>query len=164
MVSSQAIHRNSVTGDISDEDDATDMSGSSSDENEDDSDDDMDSDSPPRRARRAAPSQPRKTEPSLAVPTLEDLLQEKQVADRAKQRRAKIREREQAEDAAKLAETQRMCEAIMGTVAAMDDLLPPVFRRDAGRFADAAAAGGDDDVTRAFQKMPRNGAEKRYLC
>jgi hypothetical protein len=93
----------------------------------------------PPRSRGAdaeAPTQPRKTYPELRIPTLDQLLREKLEADLVKQRRREAAEREEAEYAAQLAETESICANIMATVTQMDDLLPPAFRRDAGTFVE----------------------------
>jgi hypothetical protein len=103
---------------------------------------------PPRggaRSSSAAPSLPRKTKPELPVPSLDDLLKEKQAADLRKQRRRKAVEREEAEYAARLAETQRLCEGIMATVTSLDDTLPAQFRQDAGAFVDLAAEEDEEE-------------------
>ncbi len=92
---------------------------------------------PPRgRGVRGAPTQPRKTHPELMIPSIEQLLREKQAADVVKQRRREAVEREEAEYAAQLAETERICGNIMSSVTQMDDLLPRQFLRDAGTFVE----------------------------
>lgn len=115
---------------------------SSSEEEESESGSDSTGRTPPRRRGASwMPPQPRKTQPELEVPSLSDLLREKHAEDLIKQRRRDAAEREEAEFAAQLAETERLCGNIIATVASMDDALPRQFLRGAGSFADAAERG-----------------------
>ena len=95
---------------------------------------------PPRS--RAVPTRgsmlQKKAQPELRVTSLQQLLAEKREKDRVQQKRREAVEREEAEYAAQLAETERICGSIIATVTAMDGALPPQFKRDAGSFLEPA--------------------------